>query len=60
MSTSELTPRRWTTDEQKKLDELLKAGKEAGEIAVALQRTRPAIYSRLQRLYRKRRKPSTR
>ena len=45
--------RRWTFDENVELDRLLDAGKEAGEIAVALNRTRPAIYSRLQRLYRK-------
>ena len=45
--------RRWTFDENVELDRLLDAGKEAGEIAVALNRTRPAIYARLQRLYRK-------
>lgn len=45
--------RRWTFDENAELDRLLDAGKEAGEIAVTLNRTRPAIYSRLQRLYRK-------
>jgi IS30 family transposase len=45
--------RRWSSDEKAELDRLLDAGKEAGEIAVALNRTRPAIYSRLQRLYRK-------
>ena len=45
--------RRWTFDENAELDQLLDAGKEAGEIAVALNRTRPAIYARLQRLCRK-------
>jgi predicted transcriptional regulator len=45
--------RRWTFDENAELDRLLDAGKEAGEIAMALNRTRPAIYARLQRLYRK-------
>ena len=45
--------RRWTFDENAELDQLLDAGKVAGEIAVALNRTRPAIYARLQRLYRK-------
>jgi DNA-binding NarL/FixJ family response regulator len=45
--------RRWTFDENAELDRLLAAGKEAGEIAMALNRTRPAIYARLQRLYRK-------
>jgi hypothetical protein len=40
---SPLTParRRWTVDEQRKLDDLLKAGKTAAEIATALQRTPP-------------------
>jgi hypothetical protein len=52
--------RPWTADEEKKLDELLEAGKDTREIAVALQRTRQAIYGRLQRLYRKRSKPSGR
>jgi IS30 family transposase len=57
---SRLTParRRWTVDEQRKLDDLLKAGKTAAEIATTLQRTPPSIYSRLQLLYRKRKKPS--
>jgi hypothetical protein len=46
---SRLTParRRWTVDEQKKLDDLMEAGKTAAEIAAALQRTPPSIYSRL-------------
>jgi hypothetical protein len=52
--------RRWTADEQKKLDELLDAGKTVVEIAPVLQRTRLSIYARLQRRYRKRRKPSGR
>jgi IS30 family transposase len=34
----------------KKLDDLLKAGKTADEIATALQRTPPSIYTRLQLL----------
>ena len=33
--------RRWTFDENAELNRLLDAGKEAGEIAVALSRTRP-------------------
>jgi IS30 family transposase len=45
--------RRWTSDENTELDRLLDAGKEAAEIAVALNRTRQAIYARLQRIYRK-------
>jgi predicted transcriptional regulator len=48
------TRRRWTPDEVRKLDELLDAGKEAAEIAEVLNRSRQAIYARLQRLYRKR------
>jgi len=42
--------RPWTTEDQKKLDDLLRAGKDAGEIAAALRRTRQAVYVRLQRL----------
>jgi hypothetical protein len=54
-------PRRpWTADEKKKLDDLLRTGKDAGEIATALQRTRQAIYARLQSLDIKRRKPARR
>ena len=60
MSPSEPSPRRWTADEQKKLDDLLKAGKEAAEIAIALQRTRQAIYARLQRLDIKQKKKAAR
>ena len=48
--------RRWTSEEEQKLDELLNAGKEAAEIAVELNRTRQAVYARLQRRYRKRAK----
>jgi len=53
-----LTPARrpWTADEQKKLDDLTKAGKDAGEIATTLYRTPQSIYSQLQRLDIKRRK----
>jgi IS30 family transposase len=53
MSRSRPTPQPWTADEQKKLDELLDAGKSIVEIATVLQRTRLAIYARLQRRYRK-------
>ena len=45
--------RRWTIDENTELDRLLDADKEAAEIAVALNRTRQAVYARLQRIYRK-------
>ena len=54
MSESRPITRRWTPDEDRKLDELLDAGKEAAEIAVAINRTRQAVYARLQRVYRKR------
>jgi IS30 family transposase len=60
MSASRPTQRRWTADEQKKLDDLLDAGKTVVEIAPVLQRTRQAVYAQLQRRYRKRSKPSTR
>lgn len=40
--------RRWTTDELQKLDELLSGGKEAAEIAAKLNRSRLAIYAKLQ------------
>jgi IS30 family transposase len=60
MSPSTPARRPWTANERKKLDELLKAGKTVIEIAPVLQRTRQAIYARLRRRDRKRRKPSTR
>jgi hypothetical protein len=60
MTTPRPAPRPWTADEEKKLDDLLEAGKDAGEMAVAVQRTLQAIYARLQRLYRKQRKPTRR
>jgi hypothetical protein len=60
MSSSAPTRQPWTVDEEKKLNELLEAGKTVVEIAAVLQRTRLAIYARLQRRYRKRRKPSGR
>jgi hypothetical protein len=53
-------PRPWTADEEKKLDDLLKAGKTAAEIAIALKRTRLAVYARLQSLDIKRRKAGRR
>jgi hypothetical protein len=52
--------RPWTTDEQRKLDDLLEAGKTVIEIAPVLQRTRQAIYAQLKRRDKKRRMPSTR
>ena len=50
MSRSRPAQRPWTADEQEKLDDLLRAGKDAGVIATALRRTRQAIYARLKRL----------
>ena len=50
LSRSRPAQRPWTADEQEKLDDLLRAGKDAGEIAAALRRTRQAIYIRLRRL----------
>jgi hypothetical protein len=40
----------WTAGEQEKLEDLLRAGKDVGEIATVLRRTRQAIYVRLRRL----------
>jgi hypothetical protein len=54
MNASRPATRRWTPDEGRKLDELLNGNKEAAEIAIVLNRTRQAVYARLQRLYRKR------
>jgi hypothetical protein len=53
-----LAKRRWTSEDENKFRSMLDAGKTPDEIAVELKRTRGAIYSRLQRLYRMRpRKP---
>jgi IS30 family transposase len=60
MSFSKPVRRPWTAAERTKLDDLLEAGKTVVEIAPVLQRTRQAIYSRLQRRNRKRPKPSAR
>ncbi len=51
--------RRWTSEEVKKVDEFLNAGKEAAEIAVLLNRSRQAVYALLQRRYRKQARLST-
>jgi IS30 family transposase len=60
MSSAGPTRRPWTAGEQKKLDDLVRAGKTGPEIATALQRTRQSIYSQLQRLDIKRRKAGRR
>lgn len=52
--------RPWTADEQKKLEDLTKAGKTGPEIATALQRTPTSIYSQLHRLDVKRLRSSRR
>jgi IS30 family transposase len=49
--------RRWTRAEEKQLQDMLDAGRTAGEAATKLGRTRQSIYARLQRLYRMRVKP---
>jgi predicted transcriptional regulator len=54
MSASKPAARPWSSGEENKLRDMLDAGKQADEIAVELDRTRLAIYSRLQRLHRMR------
>jgi predicted transcriptional regulator len=54
MRASKPAARPWTSGEENKLRDMLDAGKAADEIAVELDRTRLAVYSRLQRLYRMR------
>jgi hypothetical protein len=53
MNASRSATPRWSPYEDRKLGELLNAGKEAAEISITLNRSRQAIYARLQRLYRK-------
>jgi DNA-binding NarL/FixJ family response regulator len=60
MNSAGPTRRPWTTGEQKKLDDLLRAGKTGREIATALQRTPQSIYSQLHRLDIKRKKAARR
>jgi hypothetical protein len=45
--------RRWTSNEDDKLRDMLDARRPVEEIVVELNRTLLAIYARLQRLYRK-------
>jgi hypothetical protein len=54
------TRRPWTTGEQKKLDDLVRAGKTGPEIATTLQRTPRSIYSQIHRLDIKRKKAARR
>jgi hypothetical protein len=60
MSPSAPARRPWTVNEQKKLDDLMKAGKTGPEIAAALRRTSQSVYSQLQRLDIKQRKAGRR
>jgi DNA-binding CsgD family transcriptional regulator len=60
MNSAGPTCRPWTTGEQKKLDDLLSAGKTGREIATALQRKPQSIYSQLHRLDIKRKKAARR
>ena len=60
MSPSKPARRPWTVNEQKKLADLVSAGKSGPEIATALKRTPQSIYSQLQRLDIKRKKASRR
>jgi hypothetical protein len=54
MTNSRALTRPWTQDEEDRLRILLDAGKTAAEVAIELDRTRHAIYGRIQRFYRKR------
>jgi hypothetical protein len=54
MSALKPAARPWTSGEENKLRDMLGAGKAANEIAAELNRTRLAVYSRLQRLDRMR------
>jgi hypothetical protein len=54
MRASKSAARPWTSGEEIKFRDMLDAGKAADEIAVELNRTRLAVYSRLQRMYRMR------
>jgi hypothetical protein len=54
MIASKQFARPWTSGEENKLRDMLHSGKTADEIANALERTRLAVYSRVQRLYRMR------
>jgi len=48
----------WTSEEDNQLREMLDAEKRTSEIAQKLHRTPQAIYAKVQRLYRKRRRAS--
>jgi DNA-binding CsgD family transcriptional regulator len=54
MGNSRETTRAWTIAEEERLRLMLDAGKTAAEIAAELDRTRHAVYGRVQRLYRSR------
>jgi hypothetical protein len=46
--------KRWTSGEENRLREMMEAGSLIIDLAAELQRTPFSVYSRLQRLYRKR------
>jgi IS30 family transposase len=54
MTNDRTISRPWTPAEEEKLLALLEEGKTAAEIAVDINRTRQAIYARVQRHYRQR------
>ena len=54
MTNSRAITRPWSFDEENKLLACWMLGRTAAEVAIELDRTRHAIYSRVQRFYRKR------
>jgi IS30 family transposase len=52
------TWRHWTSEEEIQLRDMMDAGITAAEISLRLNRTKQAIYARLQRVYRLRRPKS--
>jgi hypothetical protein len=54
MGASRSPSRRWTSGEENRLREMMEAGSLIIDLAAELKRTPFSVYSRLQRLYRKR------
>jgi hypothetical protein len=54
MTSARPPARPWTSGEENLLRDMLEAGKTAPEIAGKVDRTRQAVYARVQRLYRQR------